>query len=367
MLHELGHFVTAKWSGMKATEFFVGFGPRLWSIRRGETEYGFKALPLGGYVKILGMTSAEELDPSDEPRSFVNQTTPKRVLVASAGSIMHLLIALALAIGALLFIGYPHLNPRVEISGLSHYAGEVTPAKLAGLRSGDVLVSIDGVKTNDVNASTQIRGHGQRPLTIVVLRHGQRLTFTATPRPLVAGSSKLYLGVGLVGLPDTYTHPGVIGSITGGSNLVWRVTTGTFAAFGHAFSPSGLGSLADQVTNSKLAQQIRASGGGTYSLPGALALAVDAERAGALQLIEILIALNISLGILNMLPMLPLDGGHVAIALYERARTRKGKARYRADVNKLMPAVYVFMLFLLVFVASKMYLDFAHGVPNPFG
>jgi membrane-associated protease RseP (regulator of RpoE activity) len=91
MLHELGHFVTARRCGMKATEFFVGFGPRLWSIRRGETEYGIKALPLGGYVKILGMTSAEELDPSDEPRSFVNQSTSKRVLVASAGSIVHLL------------------------------------------------------------------------------------------------------------------------------------------------------------------------------------------------------------------------------------------------------------------------------------
>ena len=103
----LGHFVTAKWSGMKATEFFVGFGPRLWSVRRGETEYGVKALPLGGYVKILGMTSLEELDPSDEPRSFVNQSTVKRVLVASAGSIVHLLLALLLAIGALWFIGQP--------------------------------------------------------------------------------------------------------------------------------------------------------------------------------------------------------------------------------------------------------------------
>ena len=108
MLHELGHFATAKWSGMKATEYFVGFGPRLWSIRRGETEYGVKAFPLGGYVKILGMTSMEELDPSDEPRSFVNQSTSKRVLVASAGLHRPLRPGPLLAIFALWFIGTPH-------------------------------------------------------------------------------------------------------------------------------------------------------------------------------------------------------------------------------------------------------------------
>ena len=100
---------------------------------------------------------------------------------------------------------------------------------------------------------------------------------------------------------------------------------------------------------------------------GAVQYLADAFRAGAMPFIGMLISLNISLGVLNMLPMLPLDGGHVAIALYERIRTRKGKARYRADVAKLMPVVYAFMGFLLLFVAGKMYLDIAHGVSNPFG
>ena len=366
MLHELGHFATAKWSGMKATEFFVGFGPRLWSIRKGETEYGFKAIPLGGYVKILGMTSAEELDPSDEPRSFINQSTSKRVLVASAGSIMHLLIALLLAIGALWFIGNPHAN-RVQIGALSIIPGVVTPAERAGLKSGDLLVSIDGVSTTGQNVISQIQSGGSHPLRIVVLRGGRDVTVLAQPKPLDAHSSVPKLGVFLSD-PVTYTHPGLIGSVTAGTALVWRVTTGTVHAFTQTFSPKGLTSLATQVTNAKDAARVRATGqGGSVSMVGATELAVDAVKAGPLAFIEILIALNISLGVLNMLPMLPLDGGHVAIALYERARTRKGKPRYRADVNKLMPVVYAFMAFLLIFVASKMYLDIAHGVSNPFG
>ena len=89
MLHELGHFATAKWSGMKVTEYFLGFGPRLWSIRRGETEYGVKAIPAGGYVRIVGMTMLEEVDPADEARSYRQASFPRRLLVAVAGSAMH--------------------------------------------------------------------------------------------------------------------------------------------------------------------------------------------------------------------------------------------------------------------------------------
>ena len=97
MLHELGHFATAKWAGMKVTEYFVGFGPRLWSVRRGETEYGVKAIPAGGYVRIPGFTSTEEVAPEDEPRAYRQQPFHQRIIVASAGSAMHFLIAFVLA------------------------------------------------------------------------------------------------------------------------------------------------------------------------------------------------------------------------------------------------------------------------------
>jgi membrane-associated protease RseP (regulator of RpoE activity) len=366
MLHEAGHFVTAKWSGMKATEFFIGFGPKLWSIRRGDTEYGIKAIPAGGYVKILGMTSLEELDPSDEPRSFVNQPTRKRVLVASAGSLVHLLLALVLAFCALFFIGQGQAGP-VQIGGLSHIKGIVTPAQLAGLHEGDVVVSIDNVKTNTANFVSQIQAANGHALTIVVRRHGHLLTLRATPRAIAGASNGLKLGVLANYLAGPITHPGVIGSITGAGSLIWFVTNATFHVFTSAFSPAGVASLAHQVTDSKAGAAAKASGGGSVSIIGASQWIADAARAGVEPLLGILISLNISLGILNMLPMLPLDGGHVAIALYERVRTRRGKPRYRADVKKLMPVVYAFLAFLAFFVVSKMYLDIAHGSVNPFG
>jgi membrane-associated protease RseP (regulator of RpoE activity) len=365
MLHELGHFATAKWSGMKATEYFVGFGPKLWSIRRGETEYGVKALPLGGYVKILGMTSMEELDPSDEPRSFVNQSTSKRVLVASAGSIVHFALAFFLAMGALWFIGWPHSGPHQQVTGLTQLSSGSTPAQLAGLRIGDQFVSIDGVPASATSIRAAIEGSKGRPVTMVVLRNGRDVTLTASPRKL-DGSSRYLLGI-FFGPSTVYRPTGVLGAFTGASSLVWQVTSKTGQAFVHAFSPAGLSSLAHQVSSSKAAATARQSPNATYSMIGAFELAADAFKAGPMPFIGLLISLNISLGVLNMLPMLPLDGGHVAIALYERIRTRRGKARYRADVAKLMPVVYAFMGFLLLFVAGKMYLDIAHGVANPFG
>ncbi len=118
MVHELGHFATAKWSRMKVTEYFVGFGPRLWSIRRGETEYGVKAIPAGGYVKIPGMSNLEEIDPADEAGTYRQQPFHKRIIVASAGSFMHFVMALLLAYAALLFFGNPTSAEHVTIAEL---------------------------------------------------------------------------------------------------------------------------------------------------------------------------------------------------------------------------------------------------------
>src|SRR5436305_7570047 len=107
MLHELGHFVTAKWAGMKVTEYFFGFGPRLWSIKKGETEYGIKAVPLGGYVRIIGMSNLEQVDPEDEPRTYRQKSYPRRLSVAVAGSFMHFLLAFLLLVVIWTAVGIP--------------------------------------------------------------------------------------------------------------------------------------------------------------------------------------------------------------------------------------------------------------------
>src|SRR5579871_3015440 len=376
MLHELGHFATAKWSGMKATEFFVGFGPRLWSIKRGETEYGFKALPLGGYVKILGMTSMEALDPSDEPRSFVNQSTSKRVLVASAGSIVHLALAAILAFVALFWIGQPTPGSTQLVEGFYSASKATAPGEAAGLLAGDEIVRIDGRPATSATLTSVIEASAGRAVQLVVVRQGfthpgmpgivpRVVRLEAVPGTDAKRHGHGYLGIYL-GSITVLGHPGVQESFVGSGSLIWQVTDATLHAFGNAFSPTGLASLAHQVASPKAAAAARAHGATTVSFLGALELGVDAAHAGALPFLGLLISLNISLGVLNMLPMLPLDGGHVAIALYERARTRRGRKPYRADVAKLMPVVYAFLGFLVLFVAGKMYLDVSRGVPNPF-
>ena len=131
MLHELGHFLAAKRGGMKVTEYFVGFGPRLWSFRRGETEYGIKALPLGGYVKIPGMTNLEEVDPADEGRLYRDKPFHSRLLVAVAGSAVHFLLAFVLLWVLLAFVGVPN-SSQVQIQGLNPVGGRTSPAAAAG-------------------------------------------------------------------------------------------------------------------------------------------------------------------------------------------------------------------------------------------
>ena len=127
MLHELGHFLVAKRSGMKVTEYFIGFGPRLWSFRRGETEYGVKALPLGGYVKIPGMTNLEEVDPADEGRLYRDKPFHSRLAVAVAGSAVHFLLALVLLFVLFTFVGVPN-SSQVQIEGLNTVGGRPGPA-----------------------------------------------------------------------------------------------------------------------------------------------------------------------------------------------------------------------------------------------
>src|SRR5579862_7587095 len=172
MLHELGHFVTAKWAGMKVTEYFVGFGPRLWSVRRGETEYGVKAIPAGGYVRITGFTVLEDVASEDEPRAYRQQPFYKRIIVGSAGSVMHFIIAFVLALISVFAFGVATNN--VEINSLEHWTGVAqTPAQAAGLRAGDTIVSVNG---QDLHSPTTIHdvitSSVGKPVTLGIERDG---------------------------------------------------------------------------------------------------------------------------------------------------------------------------------------------------
>ena len=386
VLHEFGHYLTAKWSHMKVTEFFIGFGPRLWSVRKGETEYGFKPFLVGAYVRIPGMTNIEQVDPADEPRTYRQQPFHRRILVASAGSIMHFVIALVLAFVLALSVGVP-TGTQVTVTGFTAWPGHhETAAQLAGMKAGDRVVSVDGKKVSTTTQlSEAIQAAKGRPVTVLVVREGRRSALTVQPQAghvittgKNAGDEVLGRGVGktrwLIGiqtnLAPVFSPKNPWEAVAWAGSDVGNMTRLTVVGFGHVFSPGGLTSLFHQVTNTQAANQAAANPARSnriLSVVETARLATQAEAKGAYYFVSILIALNIALGLLNMLPMLPLDGGHVLVAVYERVRTRRGRPYYHADVAKLMPVAYAFMAALIVIVGSAVFLDIAHPLANPFG
>src|SRR5260370_40499817 len=200
MLHEAGHFTTAKMFGMKATQFFVGFGRTVWSRQKGETEYGVKAIPAGGFVKIVGMTDLEDVDPADEPRSFRNQPGWQRIIVLAAGSFMHFVLALILLFALAIGIGQSNPNSTVissitgcvpaNASALSsnnpcggHNLGK-SPAKIAGLKPNDKIVSVAGKRISAWDQLHKVLKGQKAGVTIrmVVLRAGRDVRLSITPK-----------------------------------------------------------------------------------------------------------------------------------------------------------------------------------------
>ena len=189
MLHEAGHFATAKAFGMKATQFFVGFGQTLWSRQRGETEYGVKAIPAGGFVKIVGMTELEDVDPADEPRSFRRKPGWQRLIVLAAGSFMHFMLALFLLAVVAAGVGLEAASSTASVGAIEPCvpanvksvcttSDPASPAKMAGLRAGDRIVSIGGIPVHDWSQMGKaIRSQSPgTPVAVVVERHGRHVT-----------------------------------------------------------------------------------------------------------------------------------------------------------------------------------------------
>jgi membrane-associated protease RseP (regulator of RpoE activity) len=375
MLHELGHFATAKWSGMKVTEYFLGFGPRLWSIRRGETEYGVKAIPAGGYVRIVGMTSEDEVDPGDEQRTYRAASFPRRLAVGVAGSTMHFVIAFALLMVLFLALGTP-VTTGADVGGLYSFSSGQTPAQLAGLKAGDVFVSMDGQPANDPDkVESFILAHAGQPITFVVRRGSSLVTVHLTPvdgrhvsqkgstTPIkpASGPAQGVIGIELEGMGHNQTS-GLFSSIGQSGQMVGSLTKQTILGIGEVFSPHGLSTLYHDLANSTSSNSAATeSPDRPLSIVGVVQVANQAAQQNLASLLLFLAYVNIFFGLFNMFPMLPLDGGHVAIAVYERIRSRRGK-RYFADVRKMMPFAYALLAFIAVFGLSALYLDIVSPV-----
>ena len=366
VLHEAGHFVMAKLAGIKVTEFFVGFGPRLWSIRRGETEYGVKALPLGGYVKIIGMNNLEPVDPADEPRTYRQQPYLRRLSVAVAGSAVHFLIALALLFTVFYVTGdrgllvTPSAN-QVTVGSVNSLANGPSPAQLAGLAVGDRILAVDGQRFKTWDA--QVAYIQARPNTAVDLevdRHGQIIHLHPTTIDLskvqVNGVPAATQPTGFIGFAGAYPtfRYGFLSSINHAGGAFVKVTAQNFDALKGLFSPHGIASYSNVVVDKKAADSPTAVR--LVSPVGMVRLANQLVGNGLEDVLFLLILINLFVGMFNMIPLLPLDGGHVAIATYEAIRSRRGR-RYQADVTKLLPFVYATLLIIVFLGASSLYVD----------
>ncbi|HVM26341.1 MAG TPA: site-2 protease family protein [Mycobacteriales bacterium] len=371
VLHEAGHFVTARRFGMKATQFFVGFGPTLWSRRRGETEYGIKAVPAGGFVKIVGMTPLEDVDPEDEPRAFYKQSAGKKAVVLAAGSFVHFLIAIGLVVATVVGFGTvdqeapvvtapsESLPASVEIVGGQVVASEDTvPAPAAGvLQREDRVLAVDGEPTatwQEVVAA--VRAKPGEQVQLQVERNGQVLDVALVPaavtRPAIDGE-----GVQQPGTTET------VGAIGVGQTVVFSRPSGP----GEAISETGdtLGLMIEgtyravteklgTVTSLYSPERDRE---GLVGLVGAARVSGEvlnieqipfAQRAASFLLL--IAGLNLFVGLFNLLPLLPLDGGHLAVLGFETARDKvrrlfgyRGELQ-RVDFTKLLPLTYAVVL-----------------------
>ena len=362
-LHELGHYLTAKWTGMKVTQFFLFFGPRLWSFRRGETEYGVRALPLGAFVRIIGMNRMDDVEPGDEARSYRQQSFPKRLLVISAGSIMHILIAIVLLFGVYSTQGEitAQDEPRVIVGA----AAQELPAWAAGIRDNDEIVSVGGTPiTTSIELGETVRTFQPGDVVdLVVIRDGGTLTIPVGlgANTSVPESDPLF-GTALLGVrsfsPPLYQQHGIVGSATNAVSDIFPVSWESTKGIVKVLNPVN---LVEQLTDTENADPA----GRPTTIYGITTVSDDVGEAGGLAgVLYMLAILNVFVGVFNMMPLLPLDGGHAAIAAYERIQEKRRRmtGRYFADVERLMPFAMGVIVVLAMLMFTGLYLDITQPI-----
>jgi membrane-associated protease RseP (regulator of RpoE activity) len=359
MVHEFGHYITARKYGMWVSEFFVGFGKRIWSVQRGETEFGVKAIPAGGYCKIEGMSPNDEMPQGQEERAFYKASSGKKLIVLGAGSFLHFVLGFVLLFTLFAGIGTNQVLPVIN---------EVVPnsaAQAAGIQAGDEVISINGKRVTEWYKDVEVIRESQgAELTLVLNRNGEEVVVTTAARLTdIDGTKRYVLGiVNEVGLERS----GVLVSIKNSAT----VTKGFLVE-----SVKSLGKLPEKIP-ALWGATVRGEERDANGLVGVVGVArVSGEAVGSDKLtpmerlatfVLIVASLNIFVGVFNLLPILPLDGGHMAVAIADSIRAFFARLRGRPrpapiDVTVLTPITMV----VFVVLATLTLLLLVADVINP--
>ncbi|WP_347177373.1 site-2 protease family protein [Glycomyces sp. L485] len=394
-LHELGHMLTAKAFGMKVTRYFVGFGPTLWSTRKGETEYGVKGIPLGGFVKIVGMTPLEEEDEEltekDKKRVFWRKPLWQRTVVLAAGSVTHFVLAFAVLWILVSFIGVANpafaesyersqesatvdvtdcIPPEdADLDFTCSAADQPAPAFDAGMLDGDEITAVAGREVTDWGSLIAVVSELEpgETVEVTVARDGTAETFQVTPYEaeveLEDGTTEQVARIGVTPWIDPAIDPvmvaGPVQGVGDTASYTGDMFRETFIALGKL--PSKIPPLWDSIMGAERAEDTPVSVVGASRLGGEM---VQYDQWA--MFFMLLVVLNYFIGIFNLLPLLPMDGGHIAIAWYERVRSWLAAKRGmpdpgRVDYLKLMPLTYA----VIILLGGFMLLTITADIVNP--
>jgi len=334
VIHEAGHFVAAKAVGMRVERFFLFFGPTIWSFRRGETEYGVKAIPLGGYVKITGMNPEEEVPPEHEENAYFRKPVWKRVVVVAAGPAVNILLAF------LILVGVYSLSSSIE-TGTQTVGHVLKKSPATGvLKPGDKIVAVDGSHYRNLGIADRIEKFREEigshqcagkpkngclartPVHLTVERGSKTLDLSVRPR-YNAGAGQTLVGFGFAGTPTDLSFSEAVDLA---SDKIGEVVSGTAHVLTHLFESQQREQVSGVVGISDVGHQVVEQG---------------FERA-----LLLLALVSLSLGLINLVPILPLDGGHIFWALVEKLRGQPVSLRVIERATLVGFALVLMLVFL---------------------
>ena len=373
MIHEFGHYITAKRYGMRVSEFFLGFGKRIWSFTRGETEFGIKAIPAGGYCRIEGMSATDEMPPGEESRAFFKASSGRKLIVLGAGSFLHFVLGFIILL--IIFAGIGTSKPTTTISEISACVPRInaactesdpkSPALLSGLQAGDVITSLNGVPVNNWAKDVEIiRNSAGKEILIEIERNGQVQTISVIAATRVVDGKEY----GFLGIVNGYelVRDAPFTSIKNSAIVSWDFISGAVKAI--ISLPSKIPALwGATVSGTERDPNGLVGIVGVAQVTGQAASSDGLSTSERIQTFLLIIAsLNFFVGVFNLLPILPLDGGHMAVAIADEVRALIARIRGRArpegiNVNKLAP----FTMVIFVLLAALTVLLLAADIINP--